>query len=132
MAHKFGSFSTAYAHLQSRWLIARNFQQDAYDFADAGSWKWAIYSTLSAFDNLLENYSFDIESSVYGECLYWAAREGGNGIDMDSILNAMFSASFTQLQKFIGLEDAYRLAIWNAPFNAEWYASIARGFQKWP
>lgn len=56
----------------------------------------------------------------------------GGTIDMDDILNAMLAADFDELQKFIGIEDAYRLAIWNAPFNAEWYASLARGFQKWP
>ena len=132
MPHKFGNFAAAYAHLESRWTIARNFQNQAYSYADSGEWKWAIYSTLSAFDNLLENLNFDIDSSVYGECLYWASQEGGNGIDMDTILSTMLSASFNQLQKFIGIEDAYRVAIWNAPFNANFYASLARGFQKWP
>lgn len=56
----------------------------------------------------------------------------GGDVDMDMILTAMLSAKFAQLEKFIGLIDAYRLAIWNAPFNAEFYASLARGFQKWP
>lgn len=56
----------------------------------------------------------------------------GGAVDMDAIINAMFTATFNELEKFIGLVDAYRLALWNAPFNAEWYASIARGFQKWP
>ena len=132
MAHKFGSFATAYSHLNSRWLIARQFQQDAYDKADAGDYKFAIYAVLSAFDNLLENYSYDIESSVYGECLYWAAQSGGNGVEMWQIINAMLSASFDELQSFIGMVDAYRVAIWNAPFNAEFYGALARGFQKWP
>lgn len=132
MAHKFSNFADAYAYLNTRWSIARGFQQDAYDYADAGQWEWAIKSTLSAFDNLLENLNYGIESSVYGECLYWAAQADGVDIDMDAIINAMLSASFDQLQKFIGLVDAYRVAIWNAPFNAEFYAGLARGFQKWP
>ena len=132
MAHKFGNFAAAYTYLNTRWSIARGFQQDAYDYADAGQWEWAIKSTLSAFDNLLENLNYDIESSVYGECLYWAAQGNGAAVDMDAILNAMLSASFYQLQYFIGLVDAYRVAIWNAPFNAEFYAGLARGFQKWP
>jgi hypothetical protein len=53
-------------------------------------------------------------------------------IDMDAIINAMLKATFDQLQYFIGLEDAYRVALWNAPFNADFYAALARGFQKWP
>lgn len=57
---------------------------------------------------------------------------GSTEITMDDILNAMLPASFDQLTKFIGIVDAYRLALWNAPFNAEFYASLARGYQKWP
>lgn len=132
MAHKFANFNEAYTYLGTRWSIARNFQELAYDYADAGDWKSAIGLTLSAFDTLLENLNFGIESSVYGECLYWASQEGGNGVTMDAILSAMITASFDELQKFIGLVDAYRVAVWNAPFNADFYAALARGFQKWP
>jgi len=57
---------------------------------------------------------------------------GGGGVDMDGILTAMITAEFTELQKFIGLVDAYRVAIWNAPFNAEFYGALARGFAQWP
>ena len=57
---------------------------------------------------------------------------GGGSVDMDAILNAMLVSSFDQLQKFIGIEDAYRVALWNAPFNADFYAALARGFQQWP
>lgn len=53
-------------------------------------------------------------------------------LDMDAILNTMLGADFDQLQKFIGIVDAYRVAIWNAPFNAYFYGALARGFQKWP
>jgi len=53
-------------------------------------------------------------------------------VDMDAILNAMLKADFDELQKFVGLVDAYRVAIWNAPFNANFYAALARGFQTWP
>jgi len=53
-------------------------------------------------------------------------------VDMDAILNAMLRADFSELQKFVGLVDAYRVAIWNAPFNSQFYAALARGFQMWP
>ncbi|GAH32071.1 unnamed protein product, partial [marine sediment metagenome] len=32
---------------------------------------------------------------------------------------------------FIGLIDAYRQSVWNQPFNKEYYAALARGFQEW-
>jgi hypothetical protein len=53
----------------------------------------------------------------------------GGSVSMDSILNAMLLADYDQLQKFIGIEDAYRSAIWDQPFNAEFYAALANGFR---
>jgi len=52
-------------------------------------------------------------------------------VTMDSIINAMLAATSSQLQKFIGIEDAYRCALWDAPFNEDFYAALARGFKKW-
>lgn len=49
-------------------------------------------------------------------------------VTMDDILTAMISANFGNLQTFIGIVDAYRVALWNEPFNAEFYAALARGF----
>lgn len=50
-------------------------------------------------------------------------------VTMDSILLAMLSAAPDELQKFIGLVDAFRVSLWNKPFNAEFYAALARGFE---
>jgi len=50
---------------------------------------------------------------------------------MDALINLMLTATFDQLQKFIGIEDAYRCALWDAPFNEDYYAALARGFRKW-
>lgn len=47
---------------------------------------------------------------------------------MGDILTAMLLAKYDELQKFIGIEDAYRSAIWGQPFNSEFYAALARGF----
>jgi hypothetical protein len=47
---------------------------------------------------------------------------------MDAILNAMLDATPSQYTKFIGIVDAYRVALWNAPFNADFYAALAQGF----
>lgn len=56
----------------------------------------------------------------------------GGEVTMDAIIEAMLKSSFNELQSFIGIVDAYRVALWNAPFNADFYAALARGFQKWP
>ena len=50
--------------------------------------------------------------------------------NMDTILNAMLQASFDQLTKFVGITDAFKSAIWDKPFNAEFYAALARGFRQ--
>lgn len=57
---------------------------------------------------------------------------GAGGVTLDDILNAMLTASFEQLQQFIGITEAYKIALWNAPFNADMYAALGRGFVKWP
>lgn len=71
-------------------------------------------------------------SSHYTSAYYAWAEAPPAEITMDAILNAMLSSSFDNLQQFIGIVDAYRVALWNAPFNADFYAALARGFVKWP
>lgn len=48
---------------------------------------------------------------------------------MANILTAMLLAKYDELTQFVGIEDAYRSAIWEQPFNAEFYAALARGFR---
>lgn len=56
---------------------------------------------------------------------------GGGGVTMDDILNEMLAASFEQLTAFMGITQAYKVAVWDAPFNEEYYAALARGFRVW-
>lgn len=71
------------------------------------------------------NWLDPIDESWHMMAMYFA---GQGAVDMDGILNAMLLADYDQLQKFIGIEDAFRSAIWDQPFNAEFYAALARGF----
>lgn len=85
--------------------------------------------------DIRNDLSFGSNSTRYWlvKCLQWIDTNwgGGGGFDMDILLNEMLAASDTQLTKFIGIVDAYRAAIWDAPFNAEFYGALARGFKKW-
>ena len=64
---------------------------------------------------------------------WWIATElPPTAPTMQQIINAMFTAKPAQISSFVGLTDAYKQSIWNAPFNAEMWAAIARGFQQWP
>jgi len=53
------------------------------------------------------------------------------GVDMPGILAAMMQSSNDEYKQFIGIVDAYRMALWNQPFNVEFYAALARGFANW-
>jgi len=56
---------------------------------------------------------------------------GGGEVDMPSILTAMLAATPEEIQQFIGIVDAFRVSIWNRPYNEEFYAALARGFAQW-
>lgn len=110
------------------WAYVNNFDDD---WQDTSFW-WNRRFSLTLY-NVWWNNGCAIRLLIAKCDSLQAQIDAGVGaVDMDAILNAMLSASFTQLQKFIGIIDAYRVAIWNAPFNAEWYAALARGFEKWP
>jgi len=98
----------------------------------------AIFEIITAVDYLNQSVR-EILSADAGEspttmlmaCLEKMRTEysAGNGeVTMDAVLTAMITADFDELRKFIGLVDAYRVALWNEPFNAEFYAALARGF----
>lgn len=53
-------------------------------------------------------------------------------LTMDAILSTMLSADPYQVMYFIGLLDAYKQSVWNKPFNEEFFAALARGFEQWP
>ena len=131
----------AYNSLQASMLTFRNYFYSLGDQILAQNWAEA----KNVCYNLADYYgstvtwrlcnSGGIKGKTYAS-LHWIDDNwpsNGNGeVSMDSILTAMLGAEFDELQKFVGLVDAYRVAIWNAPFNAELYAALARGFSTWP
>lgn len=56
--------------------------------------------------------------------------EDGNGITMSDILSAMVTATRPEFECFTGITDGYRAALWEKPFNSEFYAALARGFME--
>ncbi len=59
----------------------------------------------------------------------WPSEAGA--IDMSAIINAMLLANPDEVTYFIGLTDAFRKSIWNRPYNRDFYAALARGFEQW-
>lgn len=51
---------------------------------------------------------------------------------MGKLINTMLTAMPDEVTYFVGLVDAYRQSVWNQPFNQEFFAGLARGFEQWP
>jgi len=87
--------------------------------------------------NLRSDFAYGSTSIRYWlvKCLQYidnnAFGGGGGGVTMDDILNEMLSATFEQLTSFMGITQAYKVAVWDAPYNEEFYAALARGFKTW-
>ncbi|MBA7657186.1 hypothetical protein ES703_65117 [subsurface metagenome] len=140
MAHRFSNFADAYAELADHIATYRSmidtafgYASDARDYADSGNWKlgikynsYAIGATLSAFDILFQLYSFDIEWSMFGECLYWAAQEGGAAdpyiLTATKICEAWAKDGFKDRALTIAFIDRQRQLIWDEPFFVAWAA----------
>lgn len=143
MAHRFSNFAGAYNEMGGNWASAAAYQGTAYDYcdtaadyADDGEWKWgikyctyAIKLTLTAFDILFQNYLWAFDRSAFGECLYWAAQEGGDGaLDMSMILDALWDANPVQCLLFIPMIDAMRGSIMEKTVTTDWMANALRHF----
>lgn len=102
-------------------------------------WEGAGSSLQNAgvYARLVADYLAAGSGSVNTYCrdaFYWIDDnwEGGAppGVTMPAILSAMVTAEYEELQQFIGIVDAYRVALWNEWFNVEYYAALARGFKR--
>lgn len=138
MAHRFSNFADAYAELDAHIATYRvymdkalDYASDARDYADAGNYKmgikynsYAVGVALTAFDTIIQLYSFDIEWSQFGECLYWAAQEGGAAdpyeLTATKICEAWAADQFEDRALTIAFIDRMRQLIWDEPFSIQW------------
>jgi len=64
-----------------------------------------------------------------GPIWWWLTNcSGGDELTMDAMINVMLTATNDEYKAFIGLVDAFRMALWNQPFESEYYAALAKGF----
>lgn len=140
MAHRFSNFATAYAELDAHLATYRDmvdkasgYVSAAKEYAEDSEWElaiknngYAIGCTLSAFDIIFQLYSFDIEWSMFGECLYWAAQEGGDAdpyvLTATNICEAWAKDEFHDRALTIAFIDRMRQLIWDEPFYVAWAA----------
>jgi len=128
-----------YTDARSWWVFADGKADDVEALKDVCdfSFRYAIASCLKALCNLAEdlvdkNYPYANEFGIH----YFLDNYTGGAAEeyeltMGKLISAMYTASNDEYKSFIGLVDAYRVALWNQPFDVEFYAAIARGFELW-
>lgn len=123
-------YFTAHMSQASNYFYDCHVQAEALGFLGlANSLELAAYQIGYAgahFTSDLPSLRNDMRTVLYWINTNWPT---GGTVDMAAILNAMLAAKYADLQQFIGIEDAFRSALWDQPFNAEFYAALARGFR---
>lgn len=147
MAHKYSNFDDAfadftayYAGWQSNLAQVASYLSSMMTYAEAGNWlyafsmaKWAIVYLKNCHNVNLNMLASAPDQNRFFESIYWAGQSGAAyELTMSDILTTMLSATPAEVQTFIGIADAFRQSIWNRPFNREYYAALARGFEIWP
>jgi hypothetical protein len=138
------NWTTAYNYVAAGWDgiklwtdASAAYSTQAWTHYYAGQVLPAIYDILMCIDRhymalaLADTYDLTYtEPYAIKWCLKYLQAGIGSKPTMGDILTAMLTAKYDELTSFVGIEDAYRSAIWNQPFNAEYYAALARGFMK--
>lgn len=105
--HTEGNPNSADVVLSMRWYFGK--LRDKYS-TSIGSYRIRIINTLQWIN---DNWPTD-----------------GAEITMDDILSALVTATRPEFEYFTGITDGYRAALWEKPFNSEFYAALARGFME--
>jgi len=111
--------------------------------AASGEWNAAFNHALQCFNTIESIHSviFDMvrpswQYNHFFSSIYYAWNEApappAYELTMDAILSTMLSADPSQVMYFMGLLDAYKQSVWSRPFNKEFFAALARGFEEWP
>lgn len=138
----FGDFLGQYSNLRSRIDDLDTFKLEMMDSAIQGNWLNAFSGVCSIVNTIRTMWLVGLDMSHanwaynhFFRSIFWARYEVGNGepytLTLRDVLDVMNSASNDELKEFIGLVDAYRQSLWNKPFNVEYWAAIARGFEIW-
>lgn len=124
----------------SQHLSARNWLYSAGDAIAANQWanaKTYLYYAADGFGTEMNPFMYTGSNNFrywLQQMFNWIHNNLNStptvSLAMGDILTAMLQATFDELTGFVGIEDAYRSALWNKPFNAEYYAALARGFMQ--
>ena len=97
----------------------------------SGSVAYLLELKFNSFRQKWGGGSSTIVGRIKGCLNHLEGEMGGGEVDMASILTALLAATPDEIAQFIGIVDAFRVSIWNRPYNEEFYAALARGFTQW-
>jgi len=96
---------------------------------DSGAAAYEMYVEWFQFESDFYASPTSLQSTLHVALKWIDDNWAVGGLTMDDMLTEMLSATPEQLTKWMGITDAYKVAVWDAPFNAEYYAALARGFK---
>jgi hypothetical protein len=102
---------------QSIWTSARQYIVNAGNDLRYAAQGWQT-GLMGGFDNL-------------NQALLWINNNWGGALTMLQLIAAMSVAMPDEIMTFICLEDAYRAALWDRPYNPEYFATMVRAFKSW-
>jgi hypothetical protein len=105
---------------------------------DIGNQDWAAAkSDLTSAKNYLNNaanhFFIDTNSGFFKlrQVHNYINDAWLDGFGMLELIASMSKATPDELMTFICLEDAYRAALWDRPYNPEYFATMVRAFKSW-
>jgi len=135
-------WDTAFTFTLNRYAYAEDDFSDAEADRAVANAKWgmgdynvALYYLIQSVGHVIDGGRSLLTKAAGYDPTYtilWCLKNIETGVDMDTLLSTMLGANPEQVTYFIGLVDAYRQSIWNKPFNEEYFAALARGFEQWP
>jgi len=146
MAHKYSSFSSAFSSLQSHWTQGKDNFSLAVSEHTAALAAWTAGNDHEAIRLLCNTAYYDTyalrciaqydeaanDQSELMESLYWGGQVPPSYVlTMLKLIAVMSVAMPDEIMTFICLEDAYRAALWDRPYNPEYFATMVRAFKSW-
>lgn len=127
-----GLFSSA----QTSWNQAQTSWDAGDDHIAIGKILDGLHKCADSHIKLMDTYTYEYPRfnitklfDLIGTFMAEAGEPPEYELTMAALLSVMITATDDEYKNFIGLVDAYRVGLWDKPFNAEYYAALARGFK---
>ena len=108
-----------------------------YNLTANGGIGWVTWANRAVLADLVEAMQYFVygQTSSFSYVKWLDVHQGlyeqESDLNMSGILNAMLTADPDEVTYYMGLSDAFKQSVWNRPYNKDFYAALARGFEQW-